>query len=410
MDNGDGAASARPDPNHARNGASLMFVELDGLAVHAQADGPTQGETVLLLHSLGTDLHVWDAQAAALARTHRVLRPDLRGHGLTEAPSGAYTMEQLARDALNLLDAFAVRRAHVCGVSIGGRIALGMAAIAPDRVSSLILCDTALEFRPPETWQQRIEAVAQGGLAAIADAVMDRWVLDQSLPSSKALRRMLLRTDPAGYAGCAAALRDTRASDVAGRIRCPTTVVVGDKDASTPPSAAEAVRDAITGGEMVTVADAAHIPTFEREADVTRALVAHMQRMAAIGSPAMSAAEAGNAVRRAVLGDAHVSRSEAATTPLDAPFRDFILEGVWGRVWTRPGLARRDRSLLCLGILAALGHDEELRLHVRATHNTGVTEEEITEVLLQVAAYAGVPAANSALRAAKEVLEEMRRA
>lgn len=407
MDNGDGAASARPDPNHARNGASLMFVELDGLAVHTQADGPAQGETVLLLHSLGTDLHVWDAQAAALARTHRVLRPDLRGHGLTEAPSGAYTMEQLARDALNLLDAFAVRRAHVCGVSIGGRIALGMAAIAPDRVSSLILCDTALEFHPPETWQQRIEAVAQGGLAAIADAVMDRWVLDQSLPSSKALRRMLLRTDPAGYAGCAAALRDTRASDVVGRVRCPATVIVGDKDVSTPLSAAQAVRDAIPNAGMVTIADAAHIPNFEREAAMTRAVVGHFQGVAS--ASATTVAEAGNAVRRAVLGEAHVARSESATTALDAPFRDFILEGVWGRVWTRPGLAHRDRSLLCLAMLAALGHDEELRLHVRATRNTGVTEEEIAEVLLQVAAYAGVPAANSALRVAKEALGEMRR-
>jgi 3-oxoadipate enol-lactonase / 4-carboxymuconolactone decarboxylase len=383
-----------------------MFIETGGLTTHVVAEGPQHGETVLLLHSLGTTLHVWDPQAAALARAHRVVRPDLRGHGLSGTPRGDYTMEQLARDALGVLDALGVRRAHVCGISIGGRIAMAMAALAPDRIASLILCDTALEFQPAEMWQQRMDAVAQGGMAAVADAVMERWVLDQSLPSSKGLRRMLLRTDPAGYAGCAAALRDTRASDVAGRITCPTTVVVGDKDASTPPSAAQAVQGAIPGSEMVTIADAAHIPTFEREAAVTRALSDHLRRLAA-RAPARSAAEAGNAVRRAVLGDAHVDRSESRTTPLDAPFRDFILEGVWGRVWTRPGLARRDRSLLCLGILAALGHEEELRLHVRATRNTGVTEEEIAEVLLQVAAYAGVPAANSALRAAKEALAEM---
>jgi 3-oxoadipate enol-lactonase / 4-carboxymuconolactone decarboxylase len=385
-----------------------MHLELDGLTVHLQADGPPQGEAVLLLHSLGTNLHVWDPQAAALARTHRVLRPDLRGHGLTDAPPGDYTMAQLARDALAVLDALEVRRAHVGGVSIGGRIAMEMAAAAPDRVASLMLCDTALEFRPPEMWQQRMDAVAQGGMAAIADAVMERWVLDQSLPSSKVLRRMLLRTDPAGYAGCAAALRDTRAADVAGRIKCPATVVVGDRDASTPPTAARAVQEAIPGSGMVTIEGAAHIPNFEREAEVTGALLGHMRGLAGAAPAGASAAEAGLAVRRAVLGEAHVARSEANTTPLDAPFRDFILEGVWGRVWTRPGLARRDRSLLCLGILAALGHEEELRLHVRATRNTGVTEEEIGEVLLQVAAYAGVPAANSALRAAKEVLKDMR--
>jgi 3-oxoadipate enol-lactonase/4-carboxymuconolactone decarboxylase len=385
-----------------------MFVDLNGFIAHVQTDGPAGGEAVVLLHSLGTNLHVWDPQAAALSRGHRVIRPDLRGHGLSEAPAGPYTMDLLARDALGVMDELGVRRAHVCGVSIGGRVAMEMATLAPDRVQSLVLCDTALEFPPPETWQQRMDVVAQGGMAAVADAVMERWVLDQSLPSSRALRRMLLRTDPVGYAGCAAALRDTRGADVIGRITCPATVVVGDKDVSTPPAAAEAVRDAIPGSGFVTVADAAHIPTFEREAAVTRALLAHMEKT--VPTPGASAAEAGSAVRRAVLGEEHVARSDAATTPLDAPFREFILEGVWGRVWTRPGLARRDRSLLCLAMLAALGHEDELRLHVRATRNTGVTEGEIAEVLLQVAAYAGVPAANSALRIAKAALAEMRRA
>ena len=384
-----------------------MFVDFNGFVAHVQTDGPAGGEAVLLLHSLGTNLHVWDPQAAALSRSHRVIRPDLRGHGLSEAPAGPYTMELLARDALALLDGLGVRRAHVCGVSIGGRIAMEMVALAPDRVSSLILCDTALEFPPPETWQQRMDAVAKGGMAAVADAVMERWVLDQSQPSSKALRRMLLRTDPAGYAGCAAALRDTRGADVVGRIECPTTVIVGDKDVSTPPAAAQAVRDAIRGSELVTIPDAAHIPTFECEAAVTGAVLAHMRR--SVSAPSASATEAGLAVRRAVLGEDHVARSDAATTALEAPFREFILEGVWGRVWTRPGLARRDRSLLCLAMLAALGHEDELRLHVRATRNTGVTEEEIAEVLLQVAAYAGVPAANSALRVARAALDEMRR-
>jgi 4-carboxymuconolactone decarboxylase len=112
-------------------------------------------------------------------------------------------------------------------------------------------------------------------------------------------------------------------------------------------------------------------------------------------------------VRRAVLGDAHVDRSEAALTPLDRPFRDFILEGVWGRVWTRPELSRRERSLVTLGILAALGQEGEFRLHVRAMANTGATPEELSDVLLHVASYAGVPAANHALKIAKETLKEM---
>jgi 3-oxoadipate enol-lactonase/4-carboxymuconolactone decarboxylase len=381
-----------------------MFLQLGDITVHAQAEGPADAPPVLLLHSLGTTLQMWDPQAAALARRFRVIRMDMRGHGLTEAPHGPYSMAMLAGDGLALLDALGIRAAHLGGVSIGGRIAMAMAAMAPERVLSLMPCDTALEFGPPEMWQQRMDAVAQGGMAAVADAVMGRWVLDQSLASSNGLRRMLLGTDPVGYAGCGAALRDCRAAELLGRITCPTTVLVGERDASTPPAAAQAIHEAIPGSRLVVIPEAAHIPNFEQEHHVTAALLAHLEAQVAL--PA-DAAEAGMVVRRKILGEAHVARSEAALTALDAPFRDFILEGVWGRVWTRPGLSFRDRSLLCLGILSALGHEEEFRLHVRATRNTGVTPEEIAEVLLQVAAYGGVPAANTALRIAKATLREM---
>ena len=114
--------------------------------------------------------------------------------------------------------------------------------------------------------------------------------------------------------------------------------------------------------------------------------------------------DAGMKVRRSVLGDAHVDRAEAAKTPFDADFQRYITEAAWGSVWTRDGLDRRTRSLLTLAILASLGHHEEFALHVRATRNTGVTPEELTEAMLHVAVYAGVPAANSAIRLAKEIL------
>ena len=115
---------------------------------------------------------------------------------------------------------------------------------------------------------------------------------------------------------------------------------------------------------------------------------------------------AGLRVRREVLGDEHVDRAIAATTPLTAPFQDFITRGVWGDVWTRPGLDRRTRSAVTLALLAALGHDDELALHVRAARRNGLSEDEIGEVLLHTAAYAGVPAGNSALAVAQRVLAE----
>jgi 4-carboxymuconolactone decarboxylase len=117
--------------------------------------------------------------------------------------------------------------------------------------------------------------------------------------------------------------------------------------------------------------------------------------------------EAGMAVRRQVLGAAHVERSQRNATPFDADFQSFITQYAWGGIWTRDGLDRRTRSMLTIALMAALGHEEELKLHIRATRNTGVSADEVKEVLLQVAVYAGVPAANTAFRVAKEIYQEM---
>jgi 3-oxoadipate enol-lactonase/4-carboxymuconolactone decarboxylase len=381
-----------------------MFIQIGDIAVHAQVEGPAKGPAVLLMHTLGSTLAVWEPQAAALAkRGFHVVRMDIRGHGLTEAPPGPYTMVQLAHDGLNLLHALGIETAHVGGISIGGRIAMGMAALAPDRVLSLLPCDTALEFKPESMWQERIDGVTRNGLAAGADVSLGRWVHDTSLASSKGLRRMLVTTDPQGWLGCAAALRDCSKDEIVGKIRCPATVIVGEQDESTPVSASEAIAAAIPGARLVTIAEAKHIPSLEREAAFTRAVLGHFD---ALDQPASRVA-AGAAARLAVLGEAQAGALAAAPTPLDAPFRDWALESLWGGVWTRPGLSHRDRSLLTIGLLAALGHQEELAIHLRATRNTGVTEAEIAEVILQVAGYCGVPAANAALRVAKAALKEI---
>ncbi|HSI42137.1 MAG TPA: 4-carboxymuconolactone decarboxylase [Xanthobacteraceae bacterium] len=115
----------------------------------------------------------------------------------------------------------------------------------------------------------------------------------------------------------------------------------------------------------------------------------------------------GMATRRAVLGDAHVARAEAATTGFDQPFQELITEAAWGHVWSRPGWTKRERSMVTIALLAALGHDEEVAMHVRATANTGATREDVCEALLHVAIYAGVPAANHAIKIAKTVFEQM---
>jgi 3-oxoadipate enol-lactonase/4-carboxymuconolactone decarboxylase len=381
-----------------------MFLTIGGLPFHVRDEGPRHAPVVLMLHSLGTALPVWEPQATALARRFRVVRMDLRGHGLSGVSDDDGTMARFAEDAFAVLDALGIGSAHVAGVSIGGRIAMEMAATAPARVASLMLCDTALALPPPEAWQQRMDAVRAGGMAAVAEAVLARWICDVSLPSSHGLLRMLLTTPPAGYASAAAAIRDARAEPLAGRIACPASVIVGEQDPATPPAWSEAIRDAIPGATLTVIPGAAHVPTFEAADAVTAALLAHMAR---VRTPPADAFAAGMAVRRSVLGEAHVARAEAAKGPLDLAFQEWITRNVWGGIWTRDGLPRHTRSLLTLAMMAALGRHEEFVLHVRATRNTGVTPDEIAEVLLQVGAYAGVPVANHALKLAKQTLKDM---
>ncbi|KAA2212762.1 bifunctional 3-oxoadipate enol-lactonase/4-carboxymuconolactone decarboxylase PcaDC [Teichococcus oryzae] len=381
-----------------------MFVQIGDHLVHCVVEGPENAPPVVLLHSIGTTQHVWDPQAAALARRWRIIRPDMRGHGLTGVTPGDYSMKGLAQDVVALLDALDIPKAHVAGLSIGGRIAQQLAADMPERVASLMLVDTAMEFPDPATWQERIDAVLDRGTEVLADIVMPRWVMDPATPSARGLRHMLLRTDRVGYAAAAAALRDARAEEVRGRIALPCTVIVGEHDPASPIAAAEELRGSIPGAAMVVLPGVNHIPNFEAAEALSAAMLAHLEAQVA---PMEDFLAAGSAMRRAVLGEAHVARAAANVTALDQPFQDYITRNVWGQIWTRPGLPRHTRSLLTLAMMAALGRHEEFVLHVRATKQTGVTPDELAEVLLQVGAYAGVPVANHALKLAKQAFGEM---
>ncbi len=380
-----------------------MFVRAGDLNVNLRVDGPAGATPLILLHSLGTDLNVWEPQALALSTAFRVIRPDMRGHGLTGITPGPYTIEGLARDVLAVMDAMGVHRAHVGGLSIGGMIAQAVASLAPERVLSLVLCDTAMAIPPATSWTERAAIVRAQGTEVLADAVMARWVTPgfQSAPAALGLRAALLRTAPEGYAGAAEAIAAADLTANTARLRLPTLVLVADGDVATPLASAEAMRDAIPGATLTLIEAAAHLPTVEKPDAVTAAMRGFLQ-------PAIdSHYEAGMAIRRQVLGEAHVARAGAAITDFDRDFQHFITRTAWGGVWTRPGLDRRTRSLLTIAMMAALGHHEELKLHVRASRNTGATAEDLAEVMIQVAAYAGIPAANSAVRIAKETFKEM---
>jgi len=382
----------------------MTFIEVRGVATHIAVDGPPGAPAVLLIHSLGASLRIWDAQAERLSRGFRVVRFDLRGHGLSEVAAGRCTIEDLADDALAVLDACGIATAHIAGVSIGGMIAQALAARAPARTASLILCDTALALPPPEMWRTRAATVRAEGVAAIADATLARWVTPAFLasPRGRGLRTLLLRTHAEGYAAAAEALGLADLSRSTPELRVPTLVLVGEHDPSTPVAAAEALRDAIPGARLAVIPRAMHLPMVERPDEVNDALLDFLTPRDAY------LAAAGLRVRTEVLGAAHVARATAAITDLDRDFQAYITRAAWGGVWARPHLDRRTRSLVTVAMLAALGRDHELALHIRAMKNTGASLADLSELMLHVAVYAGVPAANAALRIARQIAEEAR--
>jgi 3-oxoadipate enol-lactonase len=255
-----------------------MKLDLPGLAMHLRADGPQDAPPLLMLHSLGTDGGVWQPQAEALSDRFRVLRPDLRGHGLTDVTPGPYTIAGLAADVLRALDALGIDQLPVAGLSIGGMIAQSLAHQAPGRVAALVLCDTALAMPPAAMWRERAATVRTRGMAAIAEGVLARWLTPSADPAAAAaLRAMLLGTDPKGYAAAAEAIAAADLTEATATLRLPAFVLVGDRDEATPLGHAEALRAAIPGARLRLIGGAAHIPTLEQPRLVTEALLDFLQ-------------------------------------------------------------------------------------------------------------------------------------
>ncbi|HJZ60112.1 MAG TPA: 3-oxoadipate enol-lactonase [Gemmataceae bacterium] len=253
----------------------MPFATVDDARVHYRIDGQADGPILVLSHSLGADLTVWDAQAAALTGAFRVLRYDARGHGASSVTPGPYTVERLARDALGVLDALAIPRTHFCGLSLGGMVGLWLGAHAAERLGKLVLANTAARIGTPEFWKARIDAVQRGSLAAVAPAVLDRWLTagfrEQQTEAVAAVRRALLATAADGYiAGCAA-VRDADLRDAARAVAVPTLVIAGARDAVTPPADSRWVADAIPGARYCELA-AVHLSNVEATEQFTAAV------------------------------------------------------------------------------------------------------------------------------------------
>lgn len=244
--------------------------------LHYTAEGPVEAPVLVLGASLGTTGELWRPQLPALASRYRVVRYDHRGHGGSPAPPGPYRIGDLGADLVALLDALGIDRAHLGGVSLGGMVAIWVAAHAPDRVDRLVLLCTSARLGPPEAWARRGATVRAQGPAAIADAVLERWFTPgfaAGRPDVLAWARgQLTATPAAGYAGCCAAIETMDLTGVLGQIRAPTLVIAGARDPATPPEHAHRIAAGIAGARVEIVPDAAHLANVEQPAAVTRLL------------------------------------------------------------------------------------------------------------------------------------------
>jgi 3-oxoadipate enol-lactonase/4-carboxymuconolactone decarboxylase len=353
--------------------------------------------------SLGTTAEVWADAARLLTTDFRVVRWDLPGHGRSPATTQPFSVAELAEGVIALVDSLGGGRFAYAGVSLGGAVGLELAlGPAADRLDGLAVICSAARIGEPGGWRDRALQVRQQGTASVVAGSSERWFARDFLSREPdRVGRMLnelLDVDDESYALCCEALAGfDRRADL-GRIAVPTMVVSGDSDPVVTATDASATAEGIRGARWIELPETGHQAEVERPDRLVHGFRRHFA--------APDRFDAGLAVRRDVLGPDYVDAAVAGMTPTTADFQRFITETAWGTIWTRPGLDRRMRSAVTISSLVTGHHWHELELHLRAGLRNGLTREELVEILLQTAIYAGVPAANSAFGVAKRVLDD----
>lgn len=369
--------------------------------------GPDGAPLLLLGPSLGTTAStLWSRVAAKLATAIRVVAWDLPGHGRCQRTE-PFTIADLSTAVLALADELGTETFSYAGDSVGGCVGLQLMLDAPDRVTSATLLCTGAAIGTPEGWRDRAATVRAQGMESMIAASEQRWFgpgFTRREPGiTAALLDALAGVDAESYALVCEALATFDVTDRLYEVVAPVLAVAGEADLPTPPDSLQRIVSGVKAGRLVVLDGVGHLAPAEAPADVA-ALIAEHVGVAPHATDDVHLA--GMAVRREVLGDAHVDRAVAGTTAFTADFQHMITEYAWGTIWTRPGLDRRSRSMITLTALVARGHHEELVMHLRAARRNGLTNDEIKELLMQTAIYCGVPDANTAFRIAEKVLSE----
>lgn len=370
--------------------------------------------------SLGTSARaLWSSCAAELSSSFEVLAWDLPGHGSNVAEAKPFTVAELAAGVLAMVDDMLAERGEqgtsfaYAGDSAGGAVGLQLMLDAPDRIDAAVLLCTGATIGQPDAWHDRAATVRASGTPVVLEQSAAIWFapgfLEREPDTGATLLHSLQDADREGYALVCEALAAFDVRHQLHEITTPVLAIAGAHDVPTPPSSLEEIAAGVKHGRLVVLDDVAHLAPAERPDEVARLIREHVagEPDTAPSPTVAEVQEAGMAVRREVLGNAHVDRAVASTTDFTADFQDFITQYAWGSVWTRPGLDRRSRSLITLTALVARGHHEELAMHLRAARTNGLTNDEIKELLLQTAIYCGVPEANTAFRIAQDVLAEI---
>ena len=290
-------------------GSDLFHVELDG-----QASAPV----LMLSNSLGTNLAMWDPQMPELTKRFHVVRYDSRGHGQSAAPEGPYSIAQLGRDALAIMDDLGFERVHWLGLSKGGMVGQWLLTHAPHRIDRAVLANTAAQAGSPDVWNERIRTVGASGMDAVASAVVQRWFTpDFQKRDPAAVERilaMLQSTPPQGYVACCSAVRDMDQREAIRAVERPVLVIVGSADPATPPEAGALIAEHIAGAELVTL-EAAHLSNIEQPEAFTRSVVDFLTRRE---TPSMRHAVAKAAKKVAKKANKKAAKKSVKTAPKKA--------------------------------------------------------------------------------------------
>lgn len=253
----------------------MPLAEVAAVRLRYQLLGPENAPVVALSNSLGTDLSMWEPQAAALSSHLRVLRYDMRGQGESSVVKDETAIDIFAQDFIALIDVLGLRQVSFCGLSMGGMIGMWLGIHAPDRLNALVLSNTAARIGTKEMWNARIARVRQGGMRSVSESVIQRWFTPEFQVSHsrtvEAARNMLEASPVEGYVSCCTAIRDMDQADAISKIRARTLVIGGAMDAVTPPSDARFLVGRIPGCQFVEL-NAAHLSNVERPDEFTSAL------------------------------------------------------------------------------------------------------------------------------------------